>query len=91
MWSTGQKQGFADFAPTQSVLVPKRKAAVGEWLVRQIAKRKETDLPFQNRRPRHALTPGQRRGEIVAILSAALARMPLAAPESHVPGSRGSS
>jgi hypothetical protein len=29
---------------------------------------KETALPFQNRRPRHALTPRQRRDEVVSIL-----------------------
>jgi len=43
-------------------------------------------LPFQTRRPRHALTPRQRRGEVVGILAAALARLPLAAPVPHVPG-----
>ena len=47
-------------------------------------------MPFQSRRPRHALTPRQRRGEVVAILSATLARMPLAAPVPHVPSSEDS-
>lgn len=41
-------------------------------------------MHFQPRRPRHALTPRQRREQVVVILSAALARMPLAAPVPHV-------
>lgn len=34
-------------------------------------------MPFPRRRSRHTLTPRERRGEVVRILSTALARMPL--------------
>lgn len=47
-------------------------------------------MHFQPRRPRHALTLRQRRSEVVGILSAALARMPLAAPVPYVSDAKNS-
>jgi hypothetical protein len=45
-------------------------------------------LPFHTRRP--SLTPRERRGEVVGILAAALARMPLAVLVPHVPDAENS-
>ena len=42
-------------------------------------------MPFQTRRPRRALTPRERRREVVGILSTALARMPPAVRVPHSP------
>lgn len=48
-------------------------------------------MPFQSRKPRHALTPRQRREQVVVILAAALARCPVArraAPDAASPHRR---
>ena len=47
-------------------------------------------MPSETRRSRFVLTPRERRGEVVAILAAALARLPAAAPIPHVPGAENS-